>query len=173
MPKPMLKTPQTATQRTQADSLLSAVRQERQLGQEQQHEEARMLEKRNTDRLLRKTRSKAYVEALSKLDAGGHVQNQKQIEEILQTIRQEFPDLEVYGLLLGVVAICYLGEPYEVHSLAIEGGILEHYQRGQALPSRLEKARGIALRGGYQFIEVYSDCCRAIGKNGSVAVILE
>lgn len=51
------------------------------------------------------------------------------------------------------------------------GQIIEHYKQGEPLPGGLEKARGIAMHGGYEFIEVYSNCCRAISANGSVSVI--
>ena len=51
------------------------------------------------------------------------------------------------------------------------GGIIEHYKKGQILPNGLEKARTIAMRGGYEFIEVYVDHLRAISANGSVSVI--
>lgn len=49
--------------------------------------------------------------------------------------------------------------------------IIEHYKSGQNLPGGLEKARSIVLRGGYDFIEVYVECCRAISSNSSVSVI--
>lgn len=79
--------------------------------------------------------------------------------------------MEINGIMLGIVSICYLGKPYEVHTLDVTGQIIEHYPGGKALPGGLEKARSLALRGGYAFIEVYVDCCRAIGRNGSVAVM--
>lgn len=123
------------------------------------------------NRTLRKPRSKAYMQALSQLDAGGHVQNQQKVDAIIHTIHQEFPEVELSGFLLGYVAICYLGKPYEVHTLDMNGQIIEHYKIGQTLPGGLEKARSIALRGGYAFIEVYIDCCRAISTDGSVSVI--
>lgn len=90
---------------------------------------------------------------------------------MIDTIRNEFPDLEISGIMLGIVSICYLGKPYEVHTLNMAGQIVEHYKSGQMLPDGLEKARTIAIRGGYEFIEVYVDCCRAISSNGSVSVI--
>ena len=158
MPKPMLRTPERCNQ---ANQLLSASYQ----GQKQQ------MDKMKLDRLLRKPRSKEYMETIHKLDAGGHVHNQSKVNEIIQTIRNEFPEIELSGILLGHVAICYLGKPYEVHTLDIVGGIIEHYQSGQTLPNGLEKARSIAMRGGYDFIEVYTDCCRAVSSNGQVAVI--
>jgi hypothetical protein len=51
------------------------------------------------------------------------------------------------------------------------GEIIEHYKIGQTLPNGLEKARALALRGGYEFIEVYVDCCRCVSANGSVSVV--
>lgn len=164
MPRPMLRTPQMQTQ-TQTSSLLSATYNSQQKQQQQQMDKMKM------DKLLRKSRSKEYMEALHKLDAGGHVHNQNKVNEIINTIRSEFPEVELAGVLLGYVAICYLGKPYEVHTLDITGGIIEHYKAGQPLPNGLEKARSIAMRGGYDFIEVYIDCCRAISANGTVSVI--
>ncbi len=162
MPKPMLRQPQT---QSQTNTILSTTQTHQQSKQTQQ------MDKMKLDRLLRKSRSKEYMNAIHKLDAGGHVHNQHKVNEIIDAIRSEFPDLEISGIMLGIVSICYLGEPYEVHTLDITGQIIEHYKRGQVLPGGLEKARSIAMRGGYEFIEVYVDCCRAVSANGSVAVI--
>lgn len=162
MPKPMLRQPQT---QTQTGNILSATYQQEQKQQTQQ------VDKMKLDRLLRKPRSKQYMDALHKLDAGGHTHNQNKVNEIIDTIRNEFPEVELSGILLGYVSICYLGKPYEVHTLDMAGEIIEHYKGGQTLPGGLEKARSIALRGGYDFIEVYVDCCRAISSNGAVSVI--
>ena len=129
------------------------------------------MDKMKLDRLLRKTRSKEYMEALHKLDAGGHVHNQQKVNEIIDTIKNEFPEVEISGVLLGFVSICYLGNPYEVHTLDMTGQIIEHYKSGQILPGGLEKARSIALRGGYDFIEVYVDCCRCVSATGAVSVV--
>ena len=162
MPKPMLRQPQL---QTQSDTILSAVQNQKQKQQAQQ------MDKMKLDRLLRKARSKEYMQTLHNLDAGGHVYNQHKVNEMIDTIRNEFPDLEISGIMLGIVSICYLGKPYEVHTLNMAGQIVEHYKSGQMLPDGLEKARTIAIRGGYEFIEVYVDCCRAISSNGSVSVI--
>lgn len=129
------------------------------------------MDKMKLDRLLRKTRSKEYMETLHKLDAGGHVHNQQKVNEIIDTIKNEFPEVEISGVLLGFVSICYLGKPYEVHTLDMTGQIIEHYKSGQTLPNGLEKARSIALRGGYDFIEVYVDCCRCVSATGAVSVV--
>ncbi|MCI9077895.1 MAG: hypothetical protein HFH68_03075 [Lachnospiraceae bacterium] len=123
------------------------------------------------DRILRKKRSKEYMDALHNLDAGGHVQNQQKVNEIIDTIKKEFPEAEIFKTLLGYVSICYLGKPYEVHTLDMPGQIISHFKYGQPLPDGMEKARGIALRGGYAFIEVYTDCCRAVNTSGIVSVI--
>lgn len=162
MPKPMLRQSQL---QTQSDTILSAVQNQKQKQQAQQ------MDKMKLDRLLRKARSKEYMQTLHNLDAGGHVYNQHKVNEMIDTIRNEFPDLEISGIMLGIVSICYLGKPYEVHTLNMAGQIVEHYKSGQMLPDGLEKARTIAIRGGYEFIEVYVDCCCAISSNGSVSVI--
>lgn len=162
MPKPMLNRPQT---QTKSDSILSTKQ------QRVSNQQTKQMSKMELDCLLRKTRSKEYMEAMHKLDAGGHVHNQAKVNEIIDIIRQEFPEVQLAGILLGFVSICYLGRPYEVHVLDITGGIIEHYVSGQPMPGGLEKARAIAMRGGYDFIEVYADCCRCVSSNGSVSVI--
>lgn len=163
MPRPMIRT-QQKQQRTQANNQMSAT-----LNHQQQNQ--RQMDKMKLDRLLRQPRSKAYMDALHKLDAGGHVHNQDKVNDIINTIKSEFPEIELSGILLGYVSICYLGKPYEVHTLDITGRIIEHYMAGHTLPNGLEKARNIAIRGGYDFIEVYVDCCRAISSTGTVSVI--
>ncbi|MDD6526629.1 MAG: hypothetical protein PUF31_02250 [Oscillospiraceae bacterium] len=162
MPKPMLKQPQT---QTQSSSILSATQ------KRENKQQTTQIDKMKLDRLLRKPRSKEYMEALHKLDAGGHTHNQQLVNEIIDAIRNEFPEVELQGVLLGYVSICYLGKPYEVHTLDMGGQIVEHYKSGQPLPGELEKARSLALRGGYDFIEVYVGSCRCISSNGAVSVV--
>ena len=164
MPRPMLKTTQkTVNQSNQFLSTRAVSKQEIKQVQE--------MDKMKLDRILRQKRSREYMEAMHQLDAGGHVHNQEKVNNIIQVIKNEFPEIELPAILLGCVSICYLGKPYEVHTLEITGGIIEHYKSGQVLPGGLEKARGIALRGGYDFIEVYTDCCRAVSSTGAVSVI--
>lgn len=163
MPRPMLRIPQKT--QTQSNKLLSATYSQEQKKQTQQMDQMKL------DRLLRKKRSKEYIEAIHKLDAGGHVHNQQKVNDIINTIKNEFPEIELSGVLLGFVSICYLGAPYEVHTLDMTGQLIEHYKAGHPLPSGMEKARSIAIRGGYVFIEVYAECCRAISSDGTVSVI--
>jgi hypothetical protein len=123
------------------------------------------------DMQLRKPRSENYIDSIRMLDAGGHTHNHQQVNNIINVLRQEFPEIEISGIMLGIVSKCYLGVPYEVHSLNLSGGIIEHYQKGKSMPGGLEKARSIAIYGGYEFIEVYVDRCRAVSSNGTVSVI--
>ncbi len=162
MPRPMMQQPNA---KTQSESLLSAAPRQAQKQQTQQ------MNKMQLDRLLRKPRSKQYMDAMHKLDVGGHTMNKEKVDAIIDAIRQEFPEVALAGVLLGYVSRCYLGHPYEVHTVDLTGDIVEHYKGGQTLPNGMEKARSIAIRGNYDFIEVYSDCCRAISPNGDVAVI--
>ena len=158
----MLKRPQAQEMR---GSVLSATQSQAEKQQPQ------LVDKMKLDRMLRKPRSKKYMEAVCGLDSGGHVNNHAKANEIIDAIRSEFPDVEISGIMLGIVSVCYLGKPYEVHSLDITGNVIEHYKESEPLQGGLEKARSIALRGGYEFIEVYVDCCRAISDGGDVSVI--
>ena len=162
MPKPMLKQPTT---QIQVQGILNATQ------QQSNNQQTQQMDKMKLDRLLRKPRSKEYMDALHKLDAGGHVHNKQKVDDIINAIKNEFPEVEFADVLLGYVSKCYLGKPYEVHTLDLTGQIIEHYKEGQALPGGLEKARAIAIRGGYEFIEVYVDCCRCISSTGAVSVI--
>lgn len=137
----------------------------------EQRQQAQQTDKMKIDKILRKARSKKYIDAMSVLDVGGHVHNQSKVNEIIDAIRSEFPEVEIDGILLGVVSKCYLGNPYEVHTLDMTDEVVEHYKCGHVLPGGMEKARNIALCDRYEFIEVYIDCCRAISSNGAVSVI--
>ncbi|MCL2017127.1 MAG: hypothetical protein FWG68_12865 [Defluviitaleaceae bacterium] len=158
MPKPMLGT----RQKTETDYMLSlTAKTETKAGGDPL----------KIDKLLRKQRSKQYMETVSKLDVGGKIHNHGKAKEIIEALRQEFPEIELDGDFMGIVSKCHLGEDYEVHRLDIIDDIIEHYRRGQPLPDGLEKARSIAIHGGYEFIEVYTNCFRAIGRDGSVSVV--
>ena len=161
MPRPMLKRSDL-----QSETVLTVKQDYKSRNQKKQ-----ILDKAKLYRLLRKNRSKRYMEAMQTLDAGGHVNNQNKVDEIINAINEEFPEVEMKGYLLGIVSVCCLGAPYEVHTLNLIGEIITHYQKGQILPYGLEKARSIAIRGGYNFIEVYTDCCRAVGFDGVVSVV--
>jgi len=123
--------------------------------------------------MLRNT-SQKYMEAMKSLDAGGHVHNQEKVNELINVIREEFPEVELInsGMLIGILAKCYLGFPYEVHTLNFTlSSIIEHYKKGQSLPDGMEKARAMAARGIYEYIEVYTDYCCAVSSDGTVSII--
>lgn len=123
------------------------------------------------EKRLRSKRSNEYMEAIRKLDIGGCEQCKKQFEDCVEAIKNEFKDIPEISLLVGLVSKCYLGDPYDVHTIDMEGRILVHYKISESMPMLLEKARGLALHGGYQYIEVYTDCLCAVKSDGSVSVI--
>jgi len=125
------------------------------------------------DRLLGQKRSKEYVEAMKRLDAGGHMHNQRQVDELVQIIQKEMPEIEIEMGPIGIVSKCYLGDPYEVHTLDVTGNIIEHYESYRSMPGGLEKARSLAKSGFYAFIEVYSHALRAVKEDGTVATLKE
>ncbi|WP_027014489.1 hypothetical protein [Comamonas composti] len=120
---------------------------------------------------LRQKRSSAYVQAMTQLDAGGHVHSPVTTQALVEAIRNELPEVDIESLPLGIVSRCYLGAPYEVHTLDCSGSIIQHYKTHQGLPALLERARGLALHPGYAFIEVYSTRLIAVGESGQTALI--
>lgn len=72
---------------------------------------------------------------------------------------------------LGPIMIMSGHRPMQVTGFETPGHTRSYYKAGQTLPGGLEKARAIAIRGGYDFIEVYVDCCRCISSDGSASVI--
>lgn len=125
------------------------------------------------DRILSRKRSKEYMDAIARLDAGGHVHNQNMVNALIQLIQKELPEIEIDMGPQGIVSKCYLGAPYEVHTLDVTGQIIEHYESYRRMPGLLEKARGLAKSGSYAFIEVYPTALRAVKEDGTVATIKE
>lgn len=122
---------------------------------------------------IRQKRSKEYIGCISKLDAGSSLDNKNTIDNIINTLKKDFPMLAIYPPphMLGIVACCYLGEDFEVHILSLAGYILQHFRKGNSLPGKLEQARSLAMSEMYAFIEVYEDCMCAVSENGTVSVI--
>ena len=161
MPRPILKN----RQNQQMGSGLSLER------KNEARTSSRQMSKTELDRLLRKPRSKEYMEAIRKLDIGSHVLGDAQRDEIIRILQEEFPEVQLGGILVGIVAKCYIGPEYDVHSINMSGGIIHHFQKNESMPPELAKARALAARGTYEFIEVYHDCCRCVSADGTVAVI--
>lgn len=122
---------------------------------------------------IRQKRSKEYIACINKLDAGSSLDNKNTIDNIINTLKKDFPMLCIYppSNMLGIVACCYLGKNFEVHMLSLAGYILQHFKKGNPLPGKLEKARSLAMSEMYAFIEVYEDCMCAISENGTVSII--
>lgn len=129
------------------------------------------IDKTTLEKRLRNKRSNEYMEAIKKLDVGGCEQGKKQFENCVEAIRNEFKDIPENNLLIGLIAKCYLGQPYDVHTLDMSGSILVHYKTTESLPALIERGRSLALHGGYEYIEVYTDCLCAIKSDGSVSIV--
>lgn len=125
------------------------------------------------ERVLNRKRSPEYMEAITRMDAGGHVHNQHMVNALIQAIQNELPEIEIELGPQGIVSKCYLGAPYEVHTLDVVGQIIEHYESYRKMPGLLETARGLAKSGHYAFIEVYPNALRAVKEDGTVATIKE
>ncbi|WP_436661170.1 hypothetical protein [Acinetobacter sp. P1(2025)] len=122
------------------------------------------------ERALRMPRSKKYLEYIKILDTGTHHSNKTSLQELKENIQKELPEAAM-GLLIGIVSKCYLGAPYEVHTLDFFGQIIEHYKVGESMKSELERARTLAKHHNYMCIEVYSDRMVAISDDGTAAII--
>lgn len=123
------------------------------------------------NKLLRRNRSKAYVDKMCNLDAGGQICNHHTIDSLVEAVKQELPEVTIDKLPKGLVAKCYIGDSYHVHTLDFVGKIIHHYKSFEKLPHELEKARTLAMNTNYAFIEVYDDCMRVVSKNGQVSVV--
>jgi hypothetical protein len=118
-------------------------------------------------------RSANYVELCSAaLDAGAHSKDEAKTQELLDAIASEFPEVSFAELPQGIVAKCYLGNAYEVHTLDWALCIVTHYKRGQRLPAGLERARILALHPDYAFVEVYGGELRPVSRDGRVTTVL-
>ncbi|MBJ6361782.1 hypothetical protein ACFOQM_10840 [Paenibacillus sp. GCM10012307] len=125
------------------------------------------------EKRLRLVRSSSFVEEMTKLDVSGTAATKEKVQELINKIAIEFPELAADQLPLGIVSKCYLGDPYEVHSLDARLAILEHYKRGEIVPNGMEKARKLAMHPGYAYIEVFKDKICAVSKSGQVSFIKE
>lgn len=124
--------------------------------------------------LLRKQRSRQYLAAVAGLDAGTHLHDPSAYQAVQQAICQEFQEVDIEQFpLLGIVARCNLGRPFEVHTLDLGGQIVRHYKSIELLPPMLERARSLAVHSAYAFVEVYTDRLVAVSNNGDTAVIQE
>lgn len=164
MPRPMINIKERSTESTL--SSLTTQSSERKKNSVFQQEDPKLRE-----RVLRQKRSKRYMDAMCKLDSGNAKLNSNAVEELINVVRAEFPEIEIPGDFLGIISKCYLGEPYEVHTLSLTQSIIKHYKRGEPLPDGMDCARNIAQNNKYAFVEVYTGCIRTVMSDGMVSVI--
>lgn len=117
--------------------------------------------------VLKKKRSKEYLDLFVSMD---HETLSKTgaMEELMKVIEEEFGTAGLQSLPLAIVAKCYLGAPYEVHTLDLGAQmIIHHYRRNEPLPAHIERARALALHHAYSIVEVYTDQLIVINEDGS------
>jgi len=120
-----------------------------------------------SDRDVLKKRSKKYLDLIAGLDATT-LTHTKGMEELMQAIQEELGTAALAGLPLGIVAKCFLGHPYEVHTLDLSGSqIIRHYKTNETMEAGFEKARAIARHNAYALVEVYTDKMILIRDDGS------
>ncbi|MGA8944294.1 MAG: hypothetical protein WB502_16495 [Thermoactinomyces sp.] len=120
--------------------------------------------------ILRRPRSEDYMEVVKTIDLVDK-NDHKVFEKLKVQVQKEFEEIPVFNFFIGIVAPCYLGDPYEVHTIDWNGSILKHYKKGEPMPGKLEQARNLAIHGSYVLIEVYQDSMRAVKPNGEVSVV--
>ena len=125
---------------------------------------------------LRQPRSADYLSALTQLDSEGHVCDPQAVQRVLAALREEFPDLSIESYPLAIVAKCYLGAPFEVHTFVFgaevhPSNIVHHYKTFETLPAPLEMARSLALNPAYAFVEVYTDKLVPVATARTISII--
>jgi len=120
-----------------------------------------------SDRDILKKRSKKYLDLISGLDAKTLIDT-KGMNELIKAIQEEFGIAELSSLPLGILSKCFLGHPYEVHTLDLSGSqIIKHYKATEIMEAEFEKARSIAQHNAYAMIEIYKDKIILIREDGS------
>jgi hypothetical protein len=110
-------------------------------------------------------RGQRYLQALRQLDASGATKA-IDADELRKQIDDEFP-MPADSLPQGIIATCYLGPPFQVHTLDAIGGIIEHFPPSRPLPAGMEQHRALAMSPHYLAIEVYSDRIVCVKTDGS------
>lgn len=120
-----------------------------------------------SDREVLKKRSKKYLDLIAGLDSKT-LSHTKGINELITAIQEEFGTAELPNLPIGIVAKCFLGHPYEVHTLDLSGSqIIKHYKASETMKADFEKARTVALHNAYAMVEVYKDKIILIREDGT------
>ncbi|UUF16564.1 MULTISPECIES: hypothetical protein [Flavobacterium] len=120
-----------------------------------------------SDRDLLKKRSKKYLDLIAGLDAKTLTET-KGMDELIKAIQEEFGTAELSNLPLGILSKCFLGHPYEVHTLDLSGSqIIRHYNITETMEAEFEKARSVAKHNAYAMVEIYKDKIILIREDGT------
>jgi hypothetical protein len=112
-------------------------------------------------------RSKGYINFLTTLE-NIDAYKLNGYEELTNQISKEIGPLGMPSSPIGILAKCYLGAPYDVHILGLEGEIiLNHYKVSEPLPPDFSKARNLAIHNQYAIVEVYKDKFVLIDSDGN------
>lgn len=117
-----------------------------------------------------RSRSSSYRAAFSRLDSG-QISDTYALRELIAEIRAELGEAGLPDLPTGLVAECFLGPPFRVHTLDLMGEIVTHYEVGTPMPAPFEAARSLALHPAYVLVEVYADHMVAIRADGTATRI--
>lgn len=119
------------------------------------------------DRDILRKRSKKYLEVIASIDQKT-LTDTKGMAELMKAVQEEFGTADIASLPLGIVSKCFLGHPYEVHTLDLSTTqIIRHYKISEAMGGDFEKARGIAKHNAYVMVEVYKDKMILIREDGT------
>jgi hypothetical protein len=122
-----------------------------------------------SDRDILKKRSKKYLDFIAGLDAKT-LTDTKGMDELMKAIQEELGTAELTSLPLGIVSKCYLGQPYEIHTLDLSGSqIIKHYKTNEIMEAHFEKARTVAKHNAYAMVEVYKDKIILIREDGTAS----
>ncbi|WP_276378470.1 hypothetical protein [Flavobacterium sp. H4147] len=122
-----------------------------------------------SDRDLLKRRSKKYLDLIAGLDAKT-LTDTKGMDELQKAIHEEFGIAEIASLPLGILSKCFLGHPYEVHTLDLSGSqIIKHYTGAETMEPQFEKARSVAKHNAYAMVEIYNDKIILIREDGTAS----
>ncbi|SFD12721.1 hypothetical protein [Flavobacterium phragmitis] len=122
-----------------------------------------------SDRDVLKKRSKKYLDLITNLDAKT-LSDTKGMNELIKSIQEEFGTAELANLPLGIISKCFLGYPYEVHTLDLSGSqIIKHYKETETMEAQFEKARSVAKHNAYAMVEIYDDKIILIREDGTAS----
>lgn len=121
----------------------------------------------SSSRDVLKKRSQKFIKIFSELDHDTLTKTHG-FNALLEAVREEFGEAALADLPIGIVSKCYLGHPFEVHTLDLGGTqIIQHFKSNETMPGEFEKARTLAKHNAYCFIEVYKDKLVLIREDGT------